>query len=170
MISAPTLMRRDEPLRFMEDEMKAAIAAFALNAALLVPAAQAAPADEVRAIYEQFAAAQNARDLKRVEALLLDSPRFLWVSDGMTIWGRDATLERMASFQLAEIWRVEPDLAQAVPVEVGQDIAFLHLPLQLIIGAAPQPDRLRFLVSVLGVRTQHGWRIAALFTTTEKPN
>jgi len=30
------------------------------------------------------------------------------------------------------------------------------------------PDRLRFLVSVLCVKTPAGWRIAALFTSTEK--
>jgi len=45
----------------------------------------------------------------------------------------------------------------------------LHLPLVLTIGSSAKPDLLRFLVSVLGVQTPEGWRIAALFTTTEKP-
>jgi hypothetical protein len=53
-----------------------------------------------------------------------------------------------------------------VPVRDG--VAFLHLPLVLVIGPKANPDRLRFLVSMLGVATPDGWRIAALFTTTEK--
>ena len=74
----------------------------------------------------------------------------------------------MASFQGAEVWRVEPDLDRAVAVPVSDRVAYLHLPLTLVIGPAAHPDRLRFLVSVLGVETAEGWRIAALFTTSEK--
>ncbi len=102
------------------------------------------------------------------EPLLLDAPTFLWVSDGQSFWGRDAVLARMASFQGAEVWRVEPDIARAVAVPVSDRVGYLHLPLVLVIGPAANPDRLRFLVSVLGVETETGWRIAALFTTTEK--
>ena len=116
----------------------------------------------------RFAAAQNARDLERVRPLLLDAPTFLWVSDGQSFWGPDAVLARMASFQGAEVWRVEPDLAHAVAVPVSERVAYLHLPMILVIGPAAKPDRLRFLVSMLGVETEDGWRIAALFTTTEK--
>lgn len=144
--------------------------ALAFGLACLTTSALAAPADEARALYGRFAAAQNDRDLARVASLLLDSEKFLWVSDGMTVWGRGATIERMASFQQAEVWRVVPDLDRAVPVEVSRDVAYLHLPLELVIGAAAQPDHLRFLVSALCVRTPDGWRIAALFTTTEKPS
>lgn len=146
------------------------LAAVALIAIGLASPVNAAPTDEAQDLYRRFAAAQNARDLQSVSSLLLDSPRFLWVSDGKTFWGRATMLERMASFQQSEIWRVEPDLDKAVPVEVNEDAAYLHLPLTLVIGASPAPDRLRFLVSVLTVRTPDGWKIAALFTTTEKPS
>ena len=132
------------------------------------PASAADPAREVRALYERFAAAQNAHDLDRVRPLLLDAPQFLWVSDGQSFWGRDAVLARMASFQRAEVWRVEPELDRAVAVPVNDAAAYLHLPLVLVIGAKDNPDRLPFLVSVLGVQTRAGWRIAALFTTTQK--
>jgi ketosteroid isomerase-like protein len=137
-------------------------------AALASGPAWAGPMEEARATYDRFVAAQNARDLGKVRSLLLDSPRFLWVSDGQSIWGRDAMIERMASFQEAEVWRVDPALDKAVAVEVNADAAFLHLPLQLTIGSSASPDKLRFLVSVLCVRTPDGWRIAALFTTSEK--
>src|SRR4051812_137306 len=114
--------------------MKSLLAMLALAATLLLPvASKAGPADEVRAVYQRFAAAQNAHDLDAVRAVLLDSPRFLWVSDGMSVWGRDATLTRMSAFQGAEIWRVEPDLAAAVAVEAGAGTAYLHLPLALVI-------------------------------------
>ncbi|MFO1047139.1 MAG: DUF4440 domain-containing protein [Geminicoccaceae bacterium] len=132
------------------------------------PAFAADPASEVRALYERFAAAQNARDLDRVRPLLLDTPQFLWVSDGQSFWGVDAVLARMASFQRAPVWRVEPELDRAVAVPVRDGVAYLHLPLALVIGAEAGPDRLRFLVSMLGVETPVGWRIAALFTTTDK--
>ncbi|MFO1038540.1 MAG: nuclear transport factor 2 family protein [Geminicoccaceae bacterium] len=122
----------------------------------------------MQGLYARFVAAQNAHDLAAVRALLLDSDRFLWVSDGHSVWGPDALIARMSSFQKAEVWHVDPDLADAVPVEVTPESAYLHLPLVLTIGPAAKPDRLRFLVSVLGVRTPDGWRIAALFTTDDK--
>jgi ketosteroid isomerase-like protein len=140
----------------------------ALLLILTSPVAAADPAHEVRQLYTRFAAAQNALDLPAVRALLLDAPTFLWVSDGQSFWGPDAVLARMASFQGAQVWRVEPDLAHAVAVPVSADVAYLHLPLVLAIGDAERPDRLRFLVSMLGVATDAGWRIAALFTTTAK--
>ena len=151
--------------------MKATLFAAALAAAH--PTAFAVPvkadwSDEVRGTYLAFATAQNARDLQKVRSLLLDSPQFLWVSDGRSVWGRDATIARMATFQEAEVWRVEPALAGAVPVRVGEGTAYLHLPLRLVIGSDAKPDDLRFLVSVLCTRTPDGWRIAALFTTTDK--
>jgi ketosteroid isomerase-like protein len=131
-------------------------------------ATAAEPTVEVRVLYERFAAAQNAHDLAAVRPLLVDSPTLLWVSDGQSFWGADAVLARMASFQQAEVWHVEPDLARAVPVVVGPDVAYLHLPLVLVIGRAAEPDRLRFLVSMLAVNRGQGWKIAALFTASQK--
>ena len=148
--------------------MRGIILALALFAEVAAGSASANWSEEVRATYDRFVAAQNARDLRRVRELLLDGPQFLWVSDGMSVWGREAMLERMASFQEAEVWRVEPDLARAEPVRVTDATAFLHLPLTLVIGSQPSPDRLRFLVSILCVRGIDGWRIAALFTTNAK--
>jgi uncharacterized protein (TIGR02246 family) len=149
--------------------MRFVIAALALAGAILLgSAASAGSSEEVREVYGKFAAAQNARDLDAVKLLLLDSPQFLWVSDGKSIWGRDAVLKRMALFQEFEVWYVTPELSKSVVVTVGADTAFLHLPLELTIGStAAAPDKLRFLVSVLCVKTSRGWRIAALFTTAE---
>ncbi len=151
--------------------MKPSFVVLALFVAVLGgTAAKAGPSDEARAVYRQFAAAQNMRDLETVGALLLGSPNFLWVSDGKSIWGRAAVLKRMALLQEARIWHVEPDIGKAVAVAVGGDTAFLHLPLELTLAfSAAEPETLRFLVSVLCVRTAQGWRIAALFTATQNP-
>ncbi len=141
-------------------------ALFALLLAFAGPA-WAEPA-EIRDLYRRFAAAQNARDLTAVRALFWDTPEFLWISDGQTFWGADATLERMATFQQARTWRVEPELDKSRVVELGNSTAYLHLPLVLELGEGATLGRFRFLVSVLCTRTPQGWRIAALFTTTAK--
>jgi ketosteroid isomerase-like protein len=132
------------------------------------PAAQADSSSDVRALYDHFAAAQNARDLAKVKTFLIDSPKFLWVSDGMSFWGPDALVKRMAEFQLAEVWHVDPDLADAAVVEVDGGTAYIHMPLALTIGLEAKPDVIHFLVSILCVKQAEEWRIAALFTTTEK--
>jgi ketosteroid isomerase-like protein len=146
------------------------LAAAALMAAVLLPLpVSAGVSEEVIGTYQAFAAAQNARDLAGVRKLLIDSPKFLWVSDGMAVWGPDATLERMALFQQSEVWEVVPALERSRVVDVAPDTALLTVQLTLRIGARdPGPDQLRFLVNVLCVKKDAGWRIAALFTTTDK--
>ena len=151
--------------------MKSIIAAIALVLSFCAATgAEADTAGDVRALYEKFSGAQNARDLVKVRTLLVDSPQFLWVSDGKSFWGANALVKRMAEFQLAEVWRVDPDLGKAKIVEVSDGAAYIHMPLALTIGPRAKPDVIRFLVSILCVRESEGWRIAALFTTTEKPN
>ena len=147
--------------------MIGAMAALALSAAMLVaPAANAAPADDVRAAYEHFAAAQNARDIATVRSLLLNSSQFLWISNGQSFWGRETMIERMSTYQRAEVWRVHPDIAHAVIVEVSTSTAYVHLPLSLQIGSAAKGvAETSFLVSALFVHTDAGWKISALFTT-----
>lgn len=140
----------------------------ALNAALIA-SARADTRGDVLSLYQHFADAQNARDLPATAALLLDSPDFLWVSDGKSIWGREALLERMQRFQTLEVWRAEPLLDRARLVEVAPDVAYIHMPLDLHLGTKADPSTTRFLVSVLCRKTSAGWRIAALFTTADNP-
>jgi len=118
-------------------------------------------------LYERFYTAQNARDVAAVRETLLDSDRFLWVSNGQSFWGRETMLARMAEFQRAEIWAVTPELDRARVVELDAGAAYLHLPLTLEFGARAAPERYRFLVTALCARTEAGWRIAALLTTRD---
>ena len=72
----------------------------ALSAAVFAPptpaqTAGAAPVEVgARALFERFVAAQNAHDAAAVEALLWNSPDFLWITRGTPIWGRAAAMER----------------------------------------------------------------------------
>lgn len=142
---------------------------FAAVLCLAAPdAARADPKEKALALYQRFASAQNAHDLDSVRRLLTDGPDFLWISDGMPVWGAAAMLERMAIFQKSDIWRVEPDFGRARSVALSDDAAILHIPLTLVIGGKDKPDRIRFLVGMVGRKGVGGWRIAALFTTPEK--
>ena len=144
------------------------IVATAVLALALTGAAHADPAREARVLYDRFVAAENASDFEAVKTVLLDSPKFLWVTNGLSIWGRDPAIERMAEYHKAEVWHIEPDYSKAVAVEVSPEASFLHVPLELSIGSkADGPDHFHFLISALCVATPQGWRIAALFTTME---
>ena len=143
------------------------LAMLAALAALSVGPARAGQAEDVVALYERFAAAQNRRDVASVRSLLDSSERFLWVSNGQAFWGADTMVARMSQFQEAEVWEVRPDRSRRVFVSLGPDTAHLYQPLTLRIGPAAGPDEIPFLVDVLCVRTADGWRIAALLTTTE---
>jgi uncharacterized protein (TIGR02246 family) len=140
----------------------------AFNAWMIV-SARADARSEVVALYGRFAAAQNARDLASVKEALLDSPDFLWVSDGRSVWGREALVERMGRFQTLEVWRVEPLLEQARVVDVAPGVAYIAMQLDLHLGSKAEPSVTRFLVSILCRKTDAGWRIAALFTTLANP-
>jgi ketosteroid isomerase-like protein len=137
-----------------------------LLAGLAAPAA-AGPAEEAARLYAAFVAAQNANDLARVRALLLDGDRFLWVTNGQSVWGPEAAIARLARFHANEVWHIEPDQGRARAVAVAPDAAFLHVPLVLTVGPAAGPQRYHILISALCVETPSGWRIAALFTTDE---
>jgi uncharacterized protein (TIGR02246 family) len=123
---------------------------------------------EIRAVYGEFMDAQNARNLDRVGSFFIDGPDFLWVSDGRSVWGQEATLERMGSFQKAAIWKVHPELELARIIGLGPESAMMHFPLVLEIGQEATPNRLGFLVSALFVRRGEDWRIASLLTTGRK--
>lgn len=123
---------------------------------------------EVRALYDRFVTAQNARNLDAVRQMLSDRDNFLWISDGKPFWGREAMITRMASFQEAEVWRVEPEYASSKVVQIDGETAYFHVPLVLVLGRKEDPARLKWLVEVLCHKADGQWRIAALLTTEDK--
>lgn len=138
----------------------AAAAAFGRRAP--AQTADAGPA-EARALFERFVAAQNAHDAAAVEALLWDSPDFLWVTRGQAVWGRAAAMERFRALYRGT-WRLEPDMAQFRAVALGPGAAQLFVPVLFTIGAAGQPAQpVRFLMNQTLRREGDGaWRVASI--------
>ena len=126
-------------------------------------ATAAATEDEVRAFFERFVAAQNARDTEAVGETLLDAPDFLWITPrGETIWGRAAAMERFRAAHRGT-WRVEPDMARFRARALGEGAAQLFVPLVLTAGPPGQPAQpVRLLLNQTLVRTGSGWRIATI--------
>ena len=129
--------------------------------------AQAGPAEEAQRLHAAFVEAQNANDLRRVRSLLLDGPTFLWVTNGLSVWGPDAAIARLTRFHANEVWRIDHALDRARAVDVAPGTAFLHVPLVLTVGSSSGPQRHHMLVTALCAQAPEGWRIAALFTTDE---
>jgi uncharacterized protein (TIGR02246 family) len=123
---------------------------------------------DIRNLYERFVTAQNIRDLDGVRETLSSRDDFLWISDGKPFWGREAMITRMASFQKAELWKVEPEYDSAKVVQLSADSAYLHIPLVLLLGSKEKPAQLRWLVEVLCQKSNGRWLIAALFTAEDK--
>ena len=130
--------------------------------ALMIKPAVAGPEDEVRATFERFVAAQNAHDIKAVEAVLLGSPNFLWITRGTPIWGRDAALERFSALYDGT-WRLEPEPSGLKITMFGDGIAQIYVPTLFTIGAAGQsPQQTRFLLNQMLVKTPDGWRVSSI--------
>jgi ketosteroid isomerase-like protein len=143
--------------------------AFAVAASAMLAAASFAPApaatgseDEVRATFERFVTAQNAHDVKAVEALLLPSPDFLWITRGTPVWGREAALQRFAALYQGT-WRLDPETAGLRIVMLGEGAAQIYVPITFAIGPAGQPaQQTKFLMNQVLVRTPVGWRVSSI--------
>ena len=132
---------------------------FLLTAASAV---EAAPEDEVRALVDQFVAAQNAHDLAAVRELLWDSPQLLWITRGTPIWGRQPALTRFEALYRGT-WRLEPTLAELQITLFGDGVAQIHVPIVFTIGAPGQEaQKTRFLMNQVLLKTPAGWRVASI--------
>ena len=133
---------------------------FASTLAFSSTVAIAASEDDVRAVFDQFVKAQNSHDIAGVREVLLDSPNFLWVTRGASVWGREAALKRFESLYQGT-WKLSPDTPNLKTVLVSEKIAQLYVPIIFNIGAAgqPAPDT-TFLMNQTLVKTSAGWRIA----------
>jgi uncharacterized protein DUF4440 len=142
------------------------LAAAALVAvSLTVQPAAAVPEDEVRATFDRFVAAQNAHDIKAVEALLLASPNFLWITRGTPVWGQEAALKRFAALYEGA-WRLDPDSSGMKIMMIGVEAAQIYAPILFTIGAAGQPpQQMRFLMNQILVRTPSGWKVSSILPT-----
>ena len=131
--------------------------------------AGAGPA-EARVLFERFVAAQNAHDAAAVEALLWNSPDFLWITRGTAIWGREAAMERFRALYQGTR-RLEPDMAQFRAVALGPEAAQIFVPVLFTIGAAGQPAQpARFLMNQTLRREGDAWRVASILPIPLPPS
>lgn len=122
----------------------------------------AAPQDEVHATFERFVAAQNEHDAAAVEALLLDSSDFLWITRGKPIWGADAAMERFAALYQGT-WHLDPDADSLKVMMVEDDVAQLYVPIMFTIAPSGQSaEPTRFLMNQILVKTAAGWKISSI--------
>ena len=128
----------------------------------MAPAAWAGPEDEIQALFAKFIAAQNAHDLSAVGDLLCDSARFLWVTRGTPIWGREAALKRFETLYHGT-WRLEPNAAELQVTMLNNDVGQLYVPIVFTIGAAGQAAQTtRFLMNQTIIKTPAGWKVASI--------
>jgi ketosteroid isomerase-like protein len=124
--------------------------------------AEAGADDEIRAAVERFVAAQNSHDVRVVADLLWDSPQLLWITRGTAIWGRPAALTRFESLYQGT-WRLEPELADLRITLLAENVAEIYVPIVFAIGPAGQePQKTRFLMNQVLVRTGNGWKVASI--------
>jgi len=137
------------------------VAAIALVCA--VGGACASTEDEVRAAFDRFVQVQNAHDTKALEALLADTPQFLWITRGTAVWGRDAALQRFAKLYEGT-WRLDPDSTSVRVVPLSDSVAQLHAAVLFTIGAPNQPPQAtRFLLNQVLVKSGGAWRVMSIF-------
>ena len=128
----------------------------------LAPAAWAGPEDEIRALFERFVAAQNAHDLSAVRDLLWDSARFLWVTRGTPIWGREAGLKRFDALYRGT-WHLEANAAELQVTMLSSDVAQLYVPIVFTVGSAGQAGQTtRVLMNQTIIKTPAGWKVASI--------
>ena len=135
----------------------------------LAGGAQAETYEEVKGAFDEFVAAQNAHDLEAVSELLQDSPDFLWITRGAPIWGRDAALERFEALYQGT-WSLDPAIDELKVVGLGSDAAQLYVPITFMIapaGESAQPTR--FLMNLLWVASEDGWKIASILPIPVPP-
>ncbi len=149
--------------------MKTMLRAVAAMALFASAAAFAAPKGEIRSTFEKFVAAQNAHDLKSLEPLLLDSPRFLWITRGDAVWGRADALRRFEGLY-AGTWHLEPDYGEFRVVFTQSQVAQIFVPIVFSIGAAGQPPQdTRFLMNQTLVKKGGTWRVASILPIPAPP-
>jgi ketosteroid isomerase-like protein len=129
---------------------------------LSIRSAFAAPMDEVRATFDRFVAAQNAHDIKALESLLLNSPDFLWITRGSPVFGADEALKRFAALYQGT-WRLEPEAASLKATVIGAGVAQIYIPIKFTIGGPGQsPQQTLFLMNLILVQAQGGWRVSSI--------
>jgi uncharacterized protein (TIGR02246 family) len=144
---------------------------FAIAVALTLPGLSRAATleDEVRAVFDKYIAAQNAHDLKTVQALFVDSPDFLWISRGKPVWGKDAALRSLEE-RYKGTWHIDIDRKEFRVISVSRRVAQVYAPTQLTVGdPGAEPATNRLYINLMMVKKPEGWRITSILPILVPP-
>ncbi len=84
--------------------------------------------------------------------MLLDSPRFLWITRGAPIWGREAALKRFEALYQGT-WSLDPKTDELKVFEVRPEVTQLDVPIAFMIAPAGQTAQpTRFLMNQILVK------------------
>ena len=131
--------------------------------------AASAPEDDVKAVFDRFVTAQNAHDANAVRELLLDSPNFLWITRGTTVWGRDAAIKRFETLYEGT-WHLAPESSTVKIFMLSETAAQLYALIMFTTAAPGQPAQAGpTLMNQTYVKTLAGWRVASLLPISLPP-
>ena len=117
---------------------------------------------EVKALFRKFMAAQNGHDIAAVADIILDSPDFLWITEGAAVWGRDAALLRFKE-KYRGTWVLEPQYEKIRVISHSDNVAQLFVPAVFKIAPPTQTAQPQsFLVTQLYLMTASGWKISTI--------
>ena len=135
-----------------------------------VGGAQAETQEDIRGLFDEFVAAQNAHDVEAVGALLQESPEFLWITRGAPIWGRDAALERFEALYQGT-WSLDPMLDELKIIELGPDVVQLYVPITFMIAPAGQEAQpMPFIMNQVWLRNENEWKISSILPIPVPPS
>jgi ketosteroid isomerase-like protein len=142
---------------FMRTHLAPTLLSLAAAAMLAMSLVFAAPGGQFSAAFGEFIAAQNAHDLKRVGAVLVESPDFLWIAPGQTVRGRDAALKRFGEL-FQGTWRVDPDWSTFQVMMLDVSTAEVFALVKIADGTATRSVR----VNQILVHTGRAWRVSSV--------
>ena len=141
----------------------------AVALAIPAPARAVTMEEEVRAVFGKFVAAQNARDLKTMKDLLVDSPDFLLITRGRPIWGREDMLKNLEG-RYKGTWHLDPDKSELRVISVSRRVAQVYAPTQLTVGEpGAEPAKIRTYINLVMVKKAEGWRITSVLPILVTP-
>lgn len=141
----------------MRSHLATRLVALAAVALVATSPAGGASRDEIRSVFTQFVAAQNAHDLRAAGELISDSPDVLWITPGHVERGRDAALHHFADL-FHGTWRVDPDWSTLQVLMLNIATAELFVRVTTIDDGTEQSTQLDQIL----VKTKRGWRVLSI--------
>lgn len=112
--------------------------------------------------FEQFIKAQNEHDLVALKNLLVDSPDFLWITKGQTVWGSDQALKKFENLYKGT-WKLDPDKSNLKILTLEDNIRQIYVPITFSIGDPGQePKQIKFLMNMIMVKKSGTWKVSAI--------